>query len=312
MQNQNPEQQARDAIDENLRQAGWVVQKYGEHNIAAGPGVAVCEYPMREGHGTADYLLYLDRRVVGVIEAKKSGVTLTGVEVQTEKYSTGLPSSVPAVRRPLPFLYQSSGVETFFTNSLDPEPQAREVFTFHRPETLRTWAESVFPKSGAPPSVAEGESSGYKAETTKTRLKKMPQVANPSMRACQIEAITNLERSLADGKRRSLIQMQTGSGKTYTAVAQSYRLIKFAKARKILFLVDRSNLARQTLAEFQQYDTPHDGRKFTDLYNVQHLKSNQIDPAAKLCLQCKLEPKGPSGSWISTLARQLHLTLDRS
>src|SRR5438132_6043635 len=78
--------------------------------------------------------------------------------------------------------------------------------------------------------------------------------------------------------------MATGSGKTYTAVSSIYRLIKFGGARRVLFLVDRSNLARQTLNEFQQYVTPDDGRKFTELYNVQHLQRNRIDPVANVCI----------------------------
>jgi type I restriction enzyme R subunit len=284
MINQNPEQQARDTIDAKLRQSGWVVQKHGNHNIAAGLGVAVCEFPMAAGHGFADYLLYVDKKVVGVIEAKKEGTTLTGVEVQTEKYSVGLPGAVPAIANPLPFLYQSSGVETFFTNTLEPNAQAREVFTFHRPETLKDWAKHRYPAPGSPLMLAEKPATEYIPETVKARLQNLPALHEEGMRACQVQAITNLERSLAQGRRRSLVQMQTGSGKTFTAVAQSYRLIKFAQARRVLFLVDRSNLARQTLGEFQQYVTPDDGRKFTELYNVQHLKSNKIDPAAKVVI----------------------------
>ena len=78
--------------------------------------------------------------------------------------------------------------------------------------------------------------------------------------------------------------MATGSGKTYTAVSSVYRLIKFANAKRVLFLVDRNNLGRQTLKEFQQYRTPDDGRKFTELYNVQHMRSNSLDPVTKVCI----------------------------
>lgn len=260
------------------------MQKHGQHNIAAGLGVAVCEFPMSSGHGYADYLLYVDKKVVGVIEAKKEGTTLTGVEVQTEKYSVGLPIAVPSVTKPLPFLYQSTGVETYFTNALEPNAQAREIFTFHRPETLKEWAKERYQKLGAILVAAESHKRDDGGETVKERLQNLPPLESKGMRDCQIQAITNLEASLAKGRRRSLVQMQTGSGKTFTAVAQSYRLIKFAKARRVLFLVDRSNLARQTLGEFHQYVTPDDGRKFTELYNVQHLKSNKIDPAAKVVI----------------------------
>ena len=97
-------------------------------------------------------------------------------------------------------------------------------------------------------------------------------------------AIKNLEKSFANSRPRSLIQMATGSGKTFTAVSSIYRLIKFAGARRVLLLVDRSNLGRQTFKEFQQYVTPDDGRKFSELYNVQHLTSNSIDPVNKVVI----------------------------
>src|SRR5438874_11472088 len=98
------------------------------------------------------------------------------------------------------------------------------------------------------------------------------------------EAIRNLEKSLAANKRRALIQMATGSGKTYTAVNFVYRLIKLAGARRVLFLVDGGKLGDQTLKEFQQFVTPDDGRKFTELYNVQHLQSAQLDRVSRVCI----------------------------
>ena len=104
------------------------------------------------------------------------------------------------------------------------------------------------------------------------------------LRNCQVETITGLELSLAENRPRSLIQMATGSGKTYTAVSFTYRLVKHAGAKRVLFLVDRSNLGRQTLKEFQQYATPDDGRKFTELYNVQHLQGQTIDPVSKVTI----------------------------
>jgi type I restriction enzyme R subunit len=104
------------------------------------------------------------------------------------------------------------------------------------------------------------------------------------LRECQIDAIQNLEVSLADARPRALVQMATGSGKTFMAVSLIYRLIKFANARRVLFLVDRNILGRQTHTEFQQYLTPDDGRKFTELYNVQRLSSNTFDPVNRVCI----------------------------
>src|SRR5690606_3072325 len=100
----------------------------------------------------------------------------------------------------------------------------------------------------------------------------------------QIKTIRNLEASLARNDPRALIQMATGSGKTFTAANLSYRLVKHADARRVLFLVDRKNLGDQTLKEFQGFATPDDGRKFTELYNVQHLKHGNIDAASRVVI----------------------------
>jgi type I restriction enzyme R subunit len=103
------------------------------------------------------------------------------------------------------------------------------------------------------------------------------------MRECQVEAITCLEESFCDAHPRALIQMATGTGKTFTACAFTYRLIKHAGAKRVLFLVDRANLGRQAAAEFQQFVTP-DARKFTELYNVLHLTSNKLDDVCRLTI----------------------------
>jgi type I restriction enzyme R subunit len=126
---EKPEEKARAGIDQLLAKAGWAVQSMAEANIHAARGVAIREFPLKTGHGFADYLLYIDARAAGVIEAKKEGVTLTGVETQSDRYAQGLPETLPAWRRPLPFSYQSTGVETRFTNGLDPEPRSRPTFS---------------------------------------------------------------------------------------------------------------------------------------------------------------------------------------
>lgn len=276
-----PEQEAREQIDAQLSAAGWKIQNMADLNLAAGRGIAVREFPLASGHGTADYLLYVDRKAVGVVEAKAEGTTLTGVEVQAEKYGAGLPKTLPAWHNPLPFQYQATGVETQFTNLLDPEPRSRRVFSFHKPETLAAWARGMSGIAKAEPNSPPATDA---PATLLQRLRRMPQLQSDGMREVQAKAITNLEKSLAFNHPRSLIQMTGGAGKTYMAVAQVYRLIKYAGAKRVLFLVDRSNLAKQTLKEFQQYTTPDDGRKFTELYNVQHLKSNSIDPVSRVCI----------------------------
>ena len=271
-----PEDQARETIDRQLGDAGWVVQDARAMNLYAARGVAVREYQLK--WGPADYLLFLDRKAIGVVEAKRPGVTLTGVELQAEKYSNGVPDGVPAALKPLPFLYQSTGIESRFTNRLDPECRSRRIFHFHRPDTLADWlaAEPVW--------LPAGHRLNDAPAGLRLRIQQLPELWTQGLWPAQLTAIRNLEKSLAEDRPRALIQMATGSGKTFTAISAIYRLIKFGNATRVLFLVDRGNLARQTEKEFQQYVTPDDGRKFTELYNVQRLTSNRIDPVAKVCI----------------------------
>ena len=142
-----PEERARQTIDKLLEQAGWRVCNLADANIHGAPGVAIREFPLNSGHGLADYLLYVNGKACGVIEAKKEGVTLKGVEAQSERYAQGLPATLPAWRRPLPFLFESTGVETQFTNGLDPHPRSRRVFAFFRPEMLEKWLHTAAPQS---------------------------------------------------------------------------------------------------------------------------------------------------------------------
>ena len=261
-----PEQRARQQIDAQLASCGWVVQDYKSVDFSAGRGIALREVPLTTG--PCDYLLLVDRKALGVIEAKKEGTTLSTVADQSARYANSLPAFLAAgLTGMLPFLYESTGVETFFRDERDPAPRSRRVFTFHRPETLAEWA--------------------AEPDTLRSRLKAMP-VAHPlatnGMRDCQIEAITGLEQSFAEDRPRALIHMATGAGKTFTACAFTYRLIKYAKARRVLFLVDRANLGEQARDEFHRYRTPDTGRLFTELYNVQHLTSPHIDTVCRVTI----------------------------
>jgi len=282
-----PEDRAREKIDQALEKSGWKVQDTKSANLSASRGIALRNFLLASGYGFADYLLYIDGKAAGVIEAKREGATLTGVEVQAAKYSEGLPLALPAYLRPLPFLYQSTGVETRFTNGLDPDPRSRQTFAFHRPETLAEWLEGANVKTN---DIARDDVAALKPEpyrtlnTFRARLTRMPPLKTEGLWPAQITAINNLERSLAEDRPRALIQMATGSGKTFTAINFIYRLIKFAGARRVLFLVDRGNLGDQTLKEFQQYVSPYNNFKFTEEFIVQRLTSNQLDTTARVCI----------------------------
>ena len=257
-----PEQNARQQIDRQLEQAGWIVQDYAQMHITAGLGVAVREFPLKTGF--ADYLLYAHAKAIGSVEAKPEGFGLMGVAEQSTKYSIGLPKSLPNWEVPLPFAYESTGTECRFTNRKEPDARSRLVFTFHRPEELIRLVNLD--------------------KQVRGRLQEMPELNTGNLWKVQIDSIRNLEKSLALNKPRALIQMATGSGKTFTAVNFCYRLIKYADAKRILFLVDRNNLGKQTLNEFQQFVSPVNGYKFTEEYSVQHLKKNTIAPASKVCI----------------------------
>jgi len=288
-----PEELARQNIDKQLSACGWTIQDMSGLNRYAGLGVAVREFPLATGE--ADYLLFVDGKAVGVVEAKPEGTTLSGVAEQAGNYVVGLPSNIPHVTLPLPFQYESTGVETLFRDNRDPSPRSRRVFAFHRPETLNEWltegrgepSGSTVTNDSDSSNANQDTGSGWVARpyaTLRGRLQNLPPLNAGKMWSAQIEAVTCLETSLAQDKPRALIQMATGSGKTFTAINAIYRLIKFGKAKRVLFLVDRANLAKQALKEFQAFETPDDGRKFTELYNVSRLESNAIDPVNKVVI----------------------------
>lgn len=280
-----PEAKAREKIDALLAQAGWIVQDRDDMNLTAGDAIAVREFKLERGHGYVDYLLFVDGNALGVVEAKPAGHSFTSVEIQAKKYVEGLPASLSAPRKPLPFAYISTGEETVFINELDPQPRSRQTFTFHRPETLREWltADTLagWLKQSSSFYTAADDT---KPATLRARLRAMPPIDSSGMWPNKVQAIANLEKSLFDDRPRALIQMATGSGKTLLAVAEIYRLIKFGGARRVLFLVDRANLGEQAEKEFQGFRTPDDNRKFNELYNVQRLTSNTIGSSSKVVI----------------------------
>ncbi len=249
------------------------------------PAVAVREFALAKGHGFADYLLFLDGQPVGVCEAKKTGTPVRDVEVQANKYVRGVPPELDTDRKDLPFVYISTGDETAFYNLLDPHPRTREIFTFHRPETVREWLsadtlDAWIKLSGGFFTAADDE----KPSTLRARLRAMPPIVLPGLWPNKVQAVTNIEKSMFDDRPRSLIQMATGTGKTLLAVTTLYRLIKFGGARRVLFLVDRANLGEQAEKEFQAFRTPDDKRKFTELYGVQRLTTNTIGASSKVVI----------------------------
>lgn len=261
--NQNPEQKTRDYIDAMLSNSGWSVQDKKRIDFGASLGVAVREYDTDVG--PVDYALFVDKQAVGVIEAKPEdwGHKITTVEQQSSGYA-GAKLKWVKNNEPLPFVYESTGVITRFTNGKDPKPRSREVFSFHRPETLKEWFD--------------------RSTSLRGRLQGMPPLNYDGLRACQIKAIENLEKSFKEDRPRALVQMATGSGKTFTAITSAYRLLKHADAKRILFLVDTKNLGEQAEQEFMKFVPNDDNRKFTELYNARRLASRHVPKDAQVCI----------------------------
>ncbi|MDE0229393.1 MAG: DEAD/DEAH box helicase family protein [Bryobacterales bacterium] len=261
--NRTPEQKARDTIDANLEQAGWQVQPKNRIDFNAGPGVAVREY--QTDVGPADYVLFVDHKPVGVIEAKPEdwGQKITTVEEQSTGYADASLKWLNSAE-PRPFVYESTGALTRFTDRRDPRPRSREAFSFHRPETMQEWL--------------------MQPASLRTRLQGLPDLDPIGLRVCQITAVERLEASFKDNYPRALMQMATGSGKTYTAITSIYRLLKHAGAKRILFLVDTRNLGEQAEQEFMAYVPGDDNRKFAELYNVQRLTSAHVAQDSQVCI----------------------------
>ena len=257
-----PETQARLGIDEQLKLAGWKVQTWPKVNLGEGLGVVVREYPTDTG--PADYLLFVNRKAVGVIEAKKDETILSQIEDQTLRYATSK-IKFRQDEEPLSFLFEATSQVIHFTDLRDPAPRAREIFHFFKPETLQDWLKQT--------------------SSLRSRLKnEMPELPKAKLRDCQINAITGLETSLADNRPRSLIHMATGAGKTFTAINSVYRLLNNGGAKRILFLVDTRNLGKQAQQEFHAFK-PH-GKEtfFHENHIVQRLNSSTIDDAAEVCI----------------------------
>ena len=260
--NQNPEQIARDKIDLMLKEAGWIVQSKNEVDLGAGRGVALREYQAETKF--ADYVLFVDKKPVGIIEAKKEdeGHKLTVAEDQAKEYSEAKLKYLD--NDPLPFVFESTGTITRFRDTRDPKPRGRTIFWFYRPETLADWLQ--------------------KDKSLRSRLLDIPALNETGLRPAQIKAIKNLEQSFKKNKPKALIQMATGAGKTFTAATFVYRLLEHAKAKRILFLVDTKNLGEQAEQEFMAFQPNDSNRKFTEFYNVQRLTSSYIATDSQVCI----------------------------
>lgn len=258
-----PEARAREQIDNRLRQSGWTIQDLKQLNLTVASGVAVREFPTNTG--PVDYALFIEGVPVGVVEAKKDeeGQALTDVETQSSRYAN---SQFKWVKREykVRFAYEATGELVRFTDYADLKYRSREVFSFHRPETLKRW-------------LAE-------PDTVRNNLKRIPQLDESGFRKCQISAIHGLDTSFSENRPRALVQMATGAGKTFTAITAAYRLLKYGRMNRILFLVDTRSLGEQAEREFMAYKPNDDPRSFSELYGVRRLKNSYISGDVQVCI----------------------------
>lgn len=258
-----PEQEARIVIDEKLKMSGWQVQNVNQLNLLAGLGVAVREFPTSTG--PVDYVLFINGEPVGVIEAKKSsaGENITVVEEQSSRYAN---STFKWINRDhsIRFAYEATDKLVKFSDYKDIKYRSRKVFSFHRPEYLESLLQA--------------------SDTIRNNMKHFPPLNPVGFRDCQINAINNMDVSFADNRPRALVQMATGAGKTFTAITEAYRLLKYGKMNRILFLVDTKSLGEQAEREFLAYTPSDDTRSFSQLYGVRRLKSSYIPNDVQICI----------------------------
>lgn len=258
-----PEQRAREVIDRKLLQSGWIIQDVKSLNPMAAMGVAVREFPTSTGE--VDYALFVEGVPVGVVEAKKSeaGENITAVEKQSVRYANSSFKWVKCEYR-IRFAYEATDKLTRFTDYADIKYRSRKVFSFHRPETIAALLKQP--------------------DTIRNNMKHFPPLDTTGFRQCQITAIQNLDASFAHNKPRALVQMATGAGKTFTAITSVYRLLKYGKMNRVLFLVDTRSLGEQAEREFLAYRPNDDPRSFSQIYGVHRLKSAYIPEGVQVCI----------------------------
>ena len=254
-----PEERARQWIDSKLEEAGWQVIDRQEY-VSGMHAVAIREALMKNNL-EADYLLMLNGKAAAVIEAKRNEVPLDNANLikQAENYTHKVPSWCPSWQLPLPFVYLSNGKAIAFKDIRTPDAPYQLVTQFPRPWDLVR-------------KLDLGELDG------------LPFLSPKGLRNCQYQAITNLEKSFKAGKRRALISLATGAGKTFTACMMIYRLLSYTPAKKVLFLVDRNNLGTNAMLELQQFKITAGNKALSEIFGIEKLSNHPINLRANIII----------------------------
>lgn len=258
-----PEAKAREVIDKKLEQAGWAVQDMNKLNLSASLGVAVREFPTSTG--PVDYALFVDGEPIGIVEAKKStsAQNITTVEEQSARYAHSTLKYIHTDYE-IRFAYEATDKLIRFTDYKDINYRSRKVFSFHQPKTLQLLKTET--------------------DTIRNNMKRFPELDETGFRKCQVTAIKNLDKSFSENRPKALVQMATGAGKTFTAITAAYRLLKYGRMKRILFLVDTKSLGEQAEREFLAYTPNDDPRSFSQLYGVSRLKNSYIPSDVQICI----------------------------
>ena len=245
-----PEEKAREKIDKQLRNAGWDIVSRDEYVPQSASAV---KEALMQGNTESDYLLFVDDKAIAVVEAKREENPLgEEVQQQAEDYACN-PQNWYGLWFPgqIPLVYLANGKKIYFKNMLQPDSDYIELSEMHSPKKMLQLI---------------GQVSEYGA---------LPRLEKRGLRDCQYRAETEFEKSIKNGKKKSLAILATGSGKTYLACLASYRLLNYTPARRILFLVDRNNLARQTESEFSTFDRTEGQQEMSSLYEIKRLKQDK-------------------------------------
>ena len=254
-----PEEKARLIIDKKLADAGWQVVDRNDYSPSVS-AVAVRE-ALLKGNLEADYLLFLNGKAIGVIEAKKEDTELSEVVAeQAEKYARKLFNWYPCWQNPLPLVYLSNGKGLLFRDIRNIQSEYQPLQQMHTPREI-------------------AKTAGIRNE-----FAGLPYLSPRGLRKCQFEAVTKLENSFARGEKRALMVLATGAGKTFTACMASYRLLSYTPTKRILFLVDRNNLGKQAEGEFGTFRLTETGDPFNTIFVVERLKSPHIPPESNVVI----------------------------
>ncbi len=247
-----PEQLAREKIDRMFAEAGWAV--VGRDQYSPEISAVAVEEGLLKDNLEADYLLFINGKAVGVLEAKREEVDVTDsvVAEQAERYTQKVPNWCQTWQNPLPLAYVCNGKDLYYRDLRDPDGFYEPLKKIHTPKEITRML---------------GIKDYYAA---------LPNLKKRGLRDCQYEAIAELEKSFRAGQNRALMVLATGAGKTYTACLATYRMLNYTPMKRVLFLVDRNNLGKQAEGEFGTFRLTENGDPLNTIFEVNRLKSAKV------------------------------------